>query len=198
MPCANARARAKEPVPEYVRRRNPEPLLNHLHPTEGVMLSVDYHPGFTPDLTGWTIQIRRDGEVRQAVRWYRSSSREEELLDPVTLGQREITKLEEFITRWNADAFEELNRAACVDDAANVSLVLKARGLQADLPYFHFVHLMKKGLIKLNESQKVALSAFGDLWKFTDRLAPYSLHEHEKRSNKARHPTPDPRRVEIF
>jgi hypothetical protein len=57
---------------------------------------------------------------------------------------------------------------------------MKARELQADLPYFHFVHLMKKGLIKLNDSQKIALSAFGDLWKFTDSLAPYSLHEHEK------------------
>lgn len=186
MPCAKALTRAKEPVPEYVRKRNPEPLLNHLSPDKGVILSVAYHPGYTPDLTSWMIQVNSDGEVHQAIQWYRGQRDEEELLDPSLLDPIQMKTLESLLTRFRSTDFGELERAATVDDAAMLSIVAPVQGIRADLPYFHFVHFMKKGMIKFDDKQKLSLSAFGEIWKFMDSNAPYSLNEHEKGRTKRR------------
>jgi hypothetical protein len=180
MPCANAMARAKEPVPDYVRQGNPEPILNHLHPDDGIILSADYHPGFTPDLTGWTIQVSSDGIVRQAVQWYRKNFREEELLKPITLEPLKLTEIQQLIVDCPPGGFQALEHAACIDDAANVSLIIPPKKIRIDLPYFHLAQDLKKGLRRFDGVQTSLFSLFGRIWSFADRHAPYSLREHQK------------------
>lgn len=180
MPCANALARAKQPVPECIRRRNPEPILNHPEPQESVILSVLYHPGFTPDLTSWTIQISGEGVIQQAVRWHRQGPREEELLDSVILGSPQLVTLSRLLERSTPDAFRSLERAACIDDAAIVSLVVPHNHVKIDLPYFDLAHDLKKGRCNFNEEEQASFALFGQLWKLVDQAAPYSLAKHQK------------------
>ena len=181
MPCADALAREKRPVPEYVKRRNPEPLLDHCNPGEGVILSIAYHPGFTPDLTSWTIQISLDGVLQQAVDWHRRAGpRKEELLDPARLNAPQLAELQRVIERCEGDAFKSLKRTMCVDDAALVSLVIPYKQIKTSLPYFHFRHDIRKGRLQLDDAQQSAFAQFEQLWGLVDRFAPYSLRQHEQ------------------
>lgn len=175
MPCANAMARAKEPVTDYVRRRNPEPILKHRHPAENVIISVCYIPGWTPDLTSWVIQISDDGILRQAVDWDREEGREEELLDPVMLTSSGLAGLQQLIASCSPDTFRSLTSAATIDDVPMVSLVIPAHDLHVDLPYFDLTED-----VRFDESQLASFQLFGELWRFADRHAPYSLRHHEK------------------
>jgi hypothetical protein len=181
MPCANAMARAKEPVTDYVLRRNPEPVLDHLHPAEDVIISVDYHPGWSPDLTSWVIQISNDGMLRQAISWHRKRGREAELLEPVTLKLTDLAAFQLLIESCSPDSFRSLADAACVDDAAMVSLIMPGRNVKVELPYFHLEHDLKRGSRKFEEMQASSFQLFGQLWRFADRHAPYSLRDREKR-----------------
>jgi hypothetical protein len=181
MPCANAMARAKEPVSDYVRRRNPEPLLDHLNPGEGVILSVGYHPGYAPDLTSWTIEVAGDGVLRQAVRWSRQTGRAEELLEPVSLDAAGLAEIRGLVGSCGADSFVPLERDACVDDVAIISLVMPGQGGRVDLPYFYLAEDLRRGWLKFDEARNVAFHLFGRIWNFADRHAPYSLRVHEGR-----------------
>lgn|GEM_PF-3510903 len=180
MPCANATARAKEPVTEYVRQRNPEPILNHLHPEDGVILSVAYDPGWSPDLTSWTIQISGKGIVSQAVQWSRMRGARKELLESVTLEPLKLTKIHQLIVDCPPGGFQALKHAACIDDAANVSLIIPPKKIRIDLPYFHLAHDLKKGRRRFDDVQTSLFSLFGRIWSFADWHAPYSLSEHQK------------------
>lgn len=185
MPCANAMARAKEPVPDHVRQRNPEPILNHLHPEDGVILSVAYHPGWSPDLTNWTTQISGNGTVHQAVQWSCKRGGEEELLESVLLEASKLTEIQQMIDHCPPGGFQSLETAACIDDAANVSLIIPTKKIRIDLPYFHLAHDLKNGRRRFDEVQTSLFSLFDLIWSFADRNAPYSLREHQK--GQARH-----------
>lgn len=180
MPCANDQVQANEPVSDYARRRNPEPMLNHLHPGDSIILSAAYFPGWTPDLTGWTIQVSRDGVVRQAVRWYPARTNEEELLKPITLNPSKLAEIQETIDLCPPGGFQALEQAACIDDAAMVSLVIPVKKIRIDLPYFDLAHDLKIGRLRFDEIQNSLFSLFGRIWGFADRHAPYSLGEHVK------------------
>ena len=180
MPCANALAREKKPVPDYVRQRNPEPILNHLHPEDGVILSVAYHPGWSPDPTSWTSQISGDGIVNQAVQLSLERGGEEELLESVTLEPSKLTEIQQLIADCPPGGFQPLETAACIDDAANVSLIIPTKKFRIDLPYFHLAHDLKNGRRRFDEVQTSLFSLFDRIWSFADRHAPYSLREHQK------------------
>ena len=179
MPCVKALAWESEPPIEFVRGRRRERLLNHAHPAEGVILSVAFHPGFTPDLTSWVIEISNDGALRQAVDWYRG---EEELLDPVTLKPSDLAELQELVESCSPESFRSLKNFGCIDDAALVSLVMPAQGVSESLPYFHLEFDLKKGRWQLDETQAASFQLFSQLWRFADRHAPYRLCEHEKKN----------------
>lgn len=180
MPCANAMAGAKEPFPDYVRERNPEPILNHLHPEDGVILSVVYHPGWAPDLASWTTQISGNGIVNQGVRWSRMRRGEEELLESVILEPSKLTEIQQLIADCPPGGFQPLETAACIDDAANVSLIIPTKKFRIDLPYFHLAHDLKNGRRRFDDVQTSLFSLFGRIWSFADQHAPYSLREHQK------------------
>ena len=186
MPCANALARAKEPVPDYIRRKNPAPILDHRNPEGSVILSVFYHPGFTPDLTSWTIQITSEGVIRQTVRWYHKEHKEEELLAPVTLDNSQLADFQRLIDLCASDTFKVLENAACIDDAAIVSLILPQKEIQIDLPYFDLQHSIKKRRQRFNEAEQSAFALFGQLWRLVDHVSPHSLTEHQKARTKRR------------
>jgi hypothetical protein len=179
-------ARAYEPVSDYVRRQNPEPILKHLHPEDSIILSVLYDPGWSPDLTSWTIQISDDGIVSQAVQWSRMRGRggEEELLDSVFLELPKLAEIQRLIDCGSTDGFQSLQQADCIDDAARVSLNLPLKRVRLDLPYFHLEYELRKGYRQFDATQRASFSSFGQIWNFADRHAPYSLSEHQNNRTK--------------
>ena len=184
MPCANKLASAKEPVSDFVRQKYPQPLLDHRNPEDGVILSLAYHPGFTPDLTSWIIQINEIGELQQAVHWYRHSNREEELMETAEVDEDHLLQLSRLLDRADSDSCRSLESAICIDDAAMVSIFAPQRDLRVDLPYFHMAHDIKKGRQRLSDDESRVFQAFASIWKFADGCAPYNLRQHQKGANK--------------
>jgi hypothetical protein len=181
MPCAKAQARDDSPLLELQRRRYPDPLLDHRHPAENVILSVGYHPGWSPDLTSWVIQIAADGLLRQAMLWHRERGNEAELLAPVTLAQTDFVAIQKLVESCTPESFRCLTDGYCMDDAAEVSLVMPGQGVKATFAYFAFEHDRKTGRWSPTEAEAAAFRLFRQIWRFADRHAPHTLSDHEKR-----------------
>lgn len=181
MPCAKALAREREPSVGYEDRHYPKPLLDHLKPEDGIILSVSYDPGWSPDSTSWVIQISGNGVLRQAMLWSQERGRKAELLDPVVLGASDLAAIRELVDGCSRETFLSLRTADCVDDVATVSLVMPAHGVKASLPYFHYEEGLKRGRREFDEAQRAAFELFGKLWHFADRHGPYRLRDHEKK-----------------
>lgn len=120
MPCA----RTLVPDAGFFRRREPDPVLNHTHPEEDVILSVFYHPGWSPDLTSWTIQISDDGQLRQEVHRDHRVKGPEGLQETVPLGDAGLSEVRELLEQCGSITFRDLGFLNNVDDAPWFDLVL--------------------------------------------------------------------------
>jgi hypothetical protein len=138
MPCAKVLGRESRLLLDRLPgRRDSEPLLNHRHPASDVMLSVDYDPGWSPDLTSWVIQISGDGILHQAICWDRKRGGEAELLKPLTLDPSDLAELQQIVGTCAPDSFRVLTDGYCIDDAATVSLVMPGQGVRTSVHYYN-------------------------------------------------------------
>jgi hypothetical protein len=182
MPCKNAVWRKEVLIPQIasmVRGRNP--ILNHKTTSEDVLVSIHFHPGFTPDLTSWTFQISRDGIMRQSVWWYRPRhDRSEEELDAVRLDDATMKRVHRLITEVESLKLAEIGHLACIDDAPMVSVRFPRSGEHADIPMLSMQDDLREGRRKLTDLEQSRFSVAEAIWLVANRHARYSITDHHK------------------
>jgi len=102
------------------------------------------------------------------------------------LDNSQLADFQRLIDLCASDTFKVLENAACIDDAAIVSLILPQKEIQIDLPYFDLQHSIKKRRQRFNEAEQSAFALFGQLWRLVDHVSPHSLTEHQKARTKRR------------
>jgi len=182
MPCKKDDWRKEVLIPQIASMvREHTPILNHKTNSEDVLVSIHFHPGFTPDLTSWTFQISRDGIMRQAVWWYtQRHDRPEEELDSVRLDDATMKRLGQLITEAESLKLAEIGHLSCIDDAAMVSVRFPRSGEHADIPMLSMQEDIRKGRRKLTDVEKPRFSVVEAIWMLADRHARYSINEHHK------------------
>lgn len=161
--------------------RERDPILDHRTTSEDVLVSISFHPGFTPDLTSWIFQISQDGVMRQAVWWYKQGrDRPEEEFDSVHLDEVTMREIKKLIDDAESLRLSPIEHLSYIDDAAMVSIRIPRSGEHADLPMLSLQHELRKGRRHLTDVEKPRFAIVERIWLLADRHARYSLGEHQK------------------
>ena len=179
MPCAEHRTINNEPVPDFVKEKYPQPLLNHQSPPESVIISIGYLPGSGSDFTHWTTQISDRGEVRQAICRQETgkSYNQHEEMKIAQLSPPGLKNLNELILKF-CERRENLDPPICMDGASEITVNIPTVSIVYSYPLDLIDSMIRKKTDELDEEFLEAHRSFRALWKAVDANSPYTTSEH--------------------
>jgi hypothetical protein len=137
-------------------------------------ITVNYHPGFSEDLTSWKTCIESDGSLSQAVHVCRFAPREERTERfTAQLSPEQVSELRHLIASTDFAAITEAARSFVIDDAEHCSVTVQ----QGDA-VSHFEASLQWWLLaqKQGSVPHFDLSSALRLWHTLDAMSPYGLH----------------------
>ena len=136
-------------------------------------LTVDFHPGFSEDLTSWQTEIDRSGQLLQTVNIRRFSPYEERKeFHSCELTPQQMQELEELILAIDFASIREASKKFGIDDAALIHIVVDGsseKTVSGALMWWDYAQ---------KKDKTIFCSAVPDalrLWRAIDRLSPHKL-----------------------
>ena len=143
--------------------------------SETLLVRASYSPGFATDLSGWSTDIRHDGNLIQNVSWYK---RVHGIAQPDVFSTNipgAVQKVASLLNAIDVGGISILFKSISVDDAPFVHLFSPETGIHFSVTLWDY-----DDDDHVPERARLAAESFFNTWNLIDSLSPLTVKEHRR------------------